>query len=330
VSTIAPSEEPGAVAGSRINRGTTAVRCAIRRIALCLSILVLVSIAALFLMEGPGMKELGENRTITSRDGTRIAFSKLGAGPALVLVDGAFCYRQNGPAPDLVPLLARDFTVFSYDRRGRGESRDTMPYAIEREIDDLAAIIDQAGGSAFVFGISSGAALALQAAASGVNITKMALYEPPYIMEGERPRNLEAAIVQLQALVTDGDRSGAVRYFMTDVFGAPKTFVAVMPLLMPRAWRRNKTVASTLPYDLTLLSDWSVLRERRASIRVPTLVLGGAKSPAGLQAAVQTVAAAIPNARQRLLAGQSHMISAKVLAPVLQQFFRSPDGKDAR
>lgn len=99
---------------------------------------------------------------------------------------------------------------------------------------------------------------------------------------------------------------------------------------MPRVWRRNKTVASTLPYDLTLLCDWSVLRERRTSIRVPTLVLGGAKSPAGLQTAVQTVADAVPNARQRLLDGQSHMISAKALAPVLQQFFRSPDGGNAR
>ena len=330
MSTLAPSEEPAAVARTGINRGTTAVRRAIRRIALCLSILVLVSRAALVLMEGPGMKALGENRMTTSRDGTRIAFSKLGAGPALVLVDGAFCYRQNGPAPDLVPLLARDFTVFSYDRRGRGESGDTMPYAIEREIDDLAAIIDQAGGSAFVFGISSGAALALQAAASGVNITKLALYEPPYIMEGGQPRNIEAAIARLRALLSDGDRSGAVRYFMTDVFGAPKPFVAVMPLLMPRAWRRNQTVANTLPYDVTLISDWSVLRERRASIRVPTLVLGGDRSPAGLQTAVQTVTAAIPNARQRVLAGQNHMISAKTVAPVLQQFFRSPDGGDAR
>jgi pimeloyl-ACP methyl ester carboxylesterase len=330
VSTIVPPEEPPAVMGTRISGRTTAIRRAIRRIALCLAILVLASIAAQFLMGGPGMKQLGNSGTITSRDGTRIAFSKLGAGPALVLVDGAFCYRQNGPAPDLVPLLARDFTVFSYDRRGRGESQDTMPYAIEREIDDLAAIIDQAGGSAFVCGISSGAALALQAAASGVNITKMALYEPPYVIEGGRPKNLGPAIVQLRTLVTDGDRSGAVRYFMIDVFGAPKPFVTLMPLLMPRAWRRNKTVANTLLYDLTLVSDWSVLRERRASITVPTLVLGGAQSPAGLQTAVQTVADAIPNARQLLLAGQSHMVSAKALVPVLQQFFCSPHGGDGR
>ena len=267
------------------------------------------------------MHSLGENRATVSRDGTRIAFTKMGSGPSVVLVDGAFCYRENGPAPDLAPPLAQHFTVFVYDRRGRGESGDTPPYAIEREIEDLRAIVDEAGGTADVVGVSSGAALALQAVASGVKVKKLVLYEPPYVTNGARPRSFENPKSHLQQLVSAGDRAGAVRFFLRDVVGAPRAFVFAMPLLMPNTWKKLKLVAHTLPYDLTILSDRSVLNERSRLISVPTLVLGGEKSPKELRDAVGAVATALPDGRSRFLSGQDHIVSGPALAPVLFEYF---------
>lgn len=299
-----------------------------RRTVLLFVVLVLVAVVALMMLrpgeEGKAIKSMGVNGTTTSRDGTRIAFTKMGSGPPLVLVDGAFCYRENGPAPELAPLLAQHFTVFAYDRRGRGESGDTPPYAVGREVEDLQAIVDEAGGSAFVVGISSGGALALQAAASGVRMKKLALYEPPYVDQDGRPRSLDNAGQQLQQLVSNGDRNAAVKFFMTDVFGAPRAFVFVMPFIMHSSWKKNELVAHTLPYDLMILSDRSVLKERSTLIAVPTLVIGGEKSPQGLRDAVAAVANALPNAQSQMLAGQTHMISAPVLAPVLVEFFSAP------
>jgi len=126
-------------------------------------------------------------KKVLSRDGTSIAFERLGDGPPLILVDGALCHRRFGPMPKLAPLLARDFTVFMYDRRGRGDSGDTAPYAVEREVEDIDALIEEGGGSAFLYGVSSGAALALEAASRGLGIRKLALYEAPFIVDDSRP-----------------------------------------------------------------------------------------------------------------------------------------------
>jgi pimeloyl-ACP methyl ester carboxylesterase len=245
----------------------------------------------------------------------------MGSGPPVVLVDGAFCYRENGPAPDLAPLLAQHFSVFVYDRRGRGESGDTPPYTIEREVDDIRAIVDEAGGTADVVGISSGAALALQAVASGVNIKRLALYEPPYVTNGGRPKAQEDPKIHIQQLVSAGDRAGAVKFFLVDVIGVPRAVVFAMPLFMRSNWKRMEQVAHTLPYDLTISEDRSVLKERIASISVPTLVLGGGKSPTVLRDAVSAVAKVLPNARSQFLAGQDHNLSAPIVAPLVVDFF---------
>jgi len=285
-------------------------------------ILTIVAFGALAIRHSRGraVKSTGENRTTTSRDGTIIAFTERGSGPPLIIVDGAFCYRENGPATELASVLAQHFTVFTYDRRGRGESGDIAPYAVEREIEDLQAIANQAGAPPFALGISSGGALILQAVASGVGVRKIALYEPPYVTNG-KANSVEDTKNRLQTFVSTGDRAGAVSFFMTDVYGAPRAFVFAMPLLMPNAWKRNKLIANTLLYDLTILGDRSVLNERSSAISVPTLVVGGEKSPRELRNAVEAVAAALPNAHSRFLSGQDHNISSQALAPVLFEYF---------
>ena len=181
--------------------------------------------------------------------------------------------------------------------------------------------MDEAGGTADVVGVSSGAALALQAVASGVKIKKLVLYEPPYLTDGARPRSFEDPKSRLQQLVSASDRAGAVKFFLTDVVGAPRAFVFAMPLLMPNAWKKLKLVAHTLPYDLTILSDRSVLNERSRLISVPTLVLGGEKSPKELRDAVAAVATALPNGRSRFLSDQNHNVSGNALAPVVFEYF---------
>jgi pimeloyl-ACP methyl ester carboxylesterase len=287
------------------------------------AILAIVAFGALGIRHSGGrtVKSTGENRTTTSRDGTTIAYTRRGAGPPLIIVDGAFCYRENGPATELGSLLAQRFTVFTYDRRGRGESGDTAPYMVEREIDDFRAMAREAGAVPFVLGISSGGALLLQAVASGVGVKKLALFEPPYLAAGNSTHSFDDAKNRLQLLVSAGDRGGAVRFFIRDVYGAPRVFVFAMPLLMPNAWRRNKLVVHTVPYDLTILDDTSVLNGRSSSITAPTLVIGGDKSPKELRDAVTAVANALPNAHSRFLPGQDHNISGPALVPVLFEFF---------
>jgi pimeloyl-ACP methyl ester carboxylesterase len=286
-------------------------------------ILAIVAFGAIAIRysRGGAVKSIGENRTTTSRDGTIIAFTKKGSGPPLIIVDGAFCYRENGPATELATQLAQHFTVFTYDRRGRGESGDTGPYTVEREIDDLRSVAKEAGEAPYFLGISSGGALILQAVASGVGVKEIALYEPPYLAGDNGPHSFEDARNRLQSLVLAGDRGGAVSFFMTDVYGAPRAFVFAMPFLMPNAWKRNKLVVHTLPYDLTILDDRSVLNERSSSISVPTLVIGGEKSPKVLRDAVTAVAKALPSGQSRFLSGQDHNISSRALAPVLCEYF---------
>jgi pimeloyl-ACP methyl ester carboxylesterase len=292
-------------------------------------VFLLSAIAFVLRPDGPTVKEIGMNQTTTSGDGTAIAYTKLGSGTSLILVDGAFCYRENGPSSQLAPLLAKHFTVFAYDRRGRGTSGDAPVYSIDREVDDIRALVKEAGGSAFAVGVSSGGALALQAVARGVSLKGLVLYEPPFIEKDGHPAPFGVWKNRLDQFVAADDREGAVRFFMTDVYGAPKPFVAVMPLIMRSAWKKNQSVAHTLPYDLTLMEDWSILRDRSRSVTVPTLVIGGEKSPAPLKDAVATVARALPDARRLYLHGQDHMFSAPAVAPAIIEFFGTTAGASA-
>jgi pimeloyl-ACP methyl ester carboxylesterase len=259
-------------------------------------------------------------RTTISKDGTVIAFDTVGNGPALILVDGALCHRGFGPMPKLSALLSKHFTVYYYDRRGRGESTDRQPYGPDREVEDLEALIREAGGRAFVFGISSGAALALRAAERKLNIPKLALYEPPYVFTRTNGALSPDHESKLKDILTTGDRGRAVNYFMTSMVGVPG-FVAFIFRLMP-VWKKLKAVAHTLPYDAAVMGDFTVPVARIHSIAVPALVAGGAKSPATLRNAVQGVADALSNPTVRFLEGQTHNVKAEVLAPVLTEYFQ--------
>jgi pimeloyl-ACP methyl ester carboxylesterase len=254
----------------------------------------------------------------TSKDRTAIAYEKSGTGPPLILVDGALCSRGFGPAPKLAPLLARHFTVYIYDRRGRGESTDTPPYQPEREIEDLAALIAVAGGSASLLGLSSGGALALEAAAAGLPIDRVVAYEPPYVDESGQ-RDATRFESELERLVSAGDRGGAVKYFMRDMVGAPG-FIVVMMRLMPWIWRKLQAVAHTLPYDAAVMSGFKIPRARFAGVRTPVLVMNGTKTDARLKDAARALASTIPGAQHRELAGQTHNVSPGVLAPAVAEF----------
>jgi pimeloyl-ACP methyl ester carboxylesterase len=264
----------------------------------------------------------GATRLTVSADGTEIAYEVSGTGPALVLVDGALCQRSMGPARGLAKELGDRFTVYAYDRRGRGESGPgASPYAVEREVEDLLAVIEAAGGSAHVFGSSSGAALALEAARRGAPIQRLALYEAPFIVDDTRRANDPRLPEQVEAMVQEGRRGDAVRTFMRTV-GVPAPVVALMRL-MP-VWRRLTSVAHTLPYDLSIVVPFQqgdpLPTGYYADVRPQTLVIVGGKSPAYMRTAQAAIADAAPVGRLETLAGQTHIVKPKVVAPALKRF----------
>lgn len=264
---------------------------------------------------------------VISKDGTAIAFDRSGQGPALILVTGAMAARADAAA--LAASLSPYFTVFAYDRRGRGESGDTPPYAVEREVEDIEALINEAGGSAFVFGHSSGAVLALEAARLlPTKITKLAVYEPPFIIDDSRPPTPEDYARHLTLLVSSGRRGEAVEDFMTEV-GAPAEMVAQMR--QSPMWPGLEKVAHTLVYDVTIMGDTEsgnpLPLRKWASVTVPTLVMDGtvffghAESHVFFRHGAQELANILPDAQRRILEGQDHGVADNVLVPVLVEFF---------
>jgi pimeloyl-ACP methyl ester carboxylesterase len=257
---------------------------------------------------------------VHSADGTAIAFTRVGSGPPVILVDGALCHRASNGGGPLAAQLADRFTVYTYDRRGRGSSGDTAPYAVEREVEDLCALIAHAGGAAAVYGISSGAALALEAARHGAPITALALYEAPFIVDDSREPVGPDALPAIRAAVAEDRRGDAVRQFLRLV-GLPRVMVSLMRF-MP-AWRALKAVAHTLPYDLAIVGGNQVGEpleaERYAAVTVPALAIAGARSPQWMRNAMRAVADGLPGARYVELEGQTHMVSPKALAPVIAE-----------
>lgn len=260
-------------------------------------------------------------RTVRSKDGTAIAFDRIGRGTPMILVDAALCYRQMGQSAQLAELLAPHFTVITYDRRGRGDSGDTAPHAVEREVEDIAALLDEAGGAAYLWGMSSGAVLALEAASRLSGIKKLALYEPPFIVDDSRSTTEDHWVRIGEAIAADR-RGAAVKHFLQMV-GVPSLLIALMQL--SPVWPKLKGIAHTLPYDGAIVQDNQRGRplpaERWASVTVPTLVMDGGKSPQWMRHGTRALALVLPNAEYRTLDGQTHMLKPKAHAPTLVDFF---------
>jgi pimeloyl-ACP methyl ester carboxylesterase len=260
-------------------------------------------------------------KSIISKDGTTISYDEEGVGYPLILVDGALNTRMSGSKTELVDLLARHFAVYTYDRRGRGDSSDTEPYAVEREIDDIEALINEGGGSAFLYGHSSGGCLALEAAETlGPKVTKIAVYEVPYNDDPAAQRAWAAYIQQLgEALATDR-RGDAVALFMHYV-GVPKEHIAGMR--QAPFWSGLEAIAPTLAYDHTEImgTTGAVPRQELAAVPAPVLAMCGSSSPAFMCETARTVSQVVPHGLLRVLDGQDHDVQAAVLAPALVEFF---------
>jgi pimeloyl-ACP methyl ester carboxylesterase len=253
-----------------------------------------------------------------SLDGTPIAYERHGDGPTVVLVGGALC--TGATLAPLAAALSDRFGAITYDRRGRGESGDTAPFAVAREVEDIAALIEASGGPAALYGISSGGALALEAAASGLPVSQVVVYETPFaVYEGGGKERLEYT-ERLTELLGKGRRGDAVELFMA-LAGTPPEMIA--GARRSPAWPDMEAIAPTLAYDNAAMGDGLVPRDRLASLTVPVLAVGGGASPEWLREAARTVAETVPDGSYRTLDGQTHMVDPQVLAPVLAEFFGS-------
>jgi hypothetical protein len=252
---------------------------------------------------------------IQSKDGTTIAFDQLGEGPPMILVAGASVDR--GGDAQVARALAEHFTVLNYDRRGRGDSADTPPYAVAREVEDLAALLDAAGGSAGLLGMSSGAALAAEAAASGLPVDWLVMWEPPFAVDAEGRRRSAEYADRLAELLAADRRADALAHFMTYV-GVPEPMIA--GIRQSPYWQTGLALAPTLAYDAAIMGDGSVPVARFQRIGVATLVLSGSESPEFLRQAAAEAAGAIPGARHEVLAGQDHNVAGESIAPVVAAF----------
>ena len=259
--------------------------------------------------------------TVISKDGTQIAYDKTGQGPTLIIVAGAFQGRVAMAA--YADPLSKNFTVYNYDRRGRGDSGDTQPYAIEREIEDLDALIQEAGGSAFVFGGSSGGVLTLDAAAYGLNITKLAVYEPPFVVDDSRVPVAEDMVDQLKNMIASGRKGDAAETFMTK--GSLMPAEAVAGMRSQPFWTEVEAVAHTLVYDATIMEGTMrgapLPATRWSAVTIPTLVIYGGEGPAWSRYAAESLVALLPHAEGKALQGQFHTLTPDALTPVLEKFF---------
>jgi pimeloyl-ACP methyl ester carboxylesterase len=252
---------------------------------------------------------------VTSKDGTTIAYDRLGDGPPIVLLPGGSVDRQANAG--LAQLLAADFTVLNVDRRGRGDSGDTLPYAIEREFEDVDAVVEAVGGSAALYGSSSGAALAMLATAAGESVSKLVMWEAPYFRD-PAARPPADTVEQYERRVAEGRRGDAVEYFMGTVVGLPPQFVA-FARTQPW-WAGQEKIAHTLAYDGRIMGDYSLPLDVAARVACPALVLAGGASVPAFRETAELLAAAMPRGRAAVLEGQEHNVDPSVLAVAMREF----------
>jgi len=269
-------------------------------------------------------------QTVTSKDGTNIAYDVYGQGPAVILVDGASATRSFGGSSELAQSLAKEgFTTYVYDRRGRGESGDTQPYAVAREIEDIEALIDLVGGTAYLYGISSGGALALEAtAALGKKVNKLAVYEVPYMgVESAASVPASEKFAELKQLVKEGKNGDAFVSYMGNFM--PKEMLTGMR--EAPFWPMMEAVAPSLVNDATVMfgRNFTPQKELLEKITIPVLALSGdvdmlpGVDTSFFAKAARAIASMTPHGKFQLLKGQNHDVKAEIIAPVLSEFYRS-------
>jgi pimeloyl-ACP methyl ester carboxylesterase len=258
-------------------------------------------------------------KTVQSRDGTTIAFMRSGSGPSLILIVGAL--SDHTAAAAFLPHLASHFTVYTYDRRGRGQSGNTQPYAVEREVEDIVALVDDIGEPVFLFGHSAGAILALEAALGGQPVQRLVLYEPPFTIDGQRPWLAPDLAGRLQELLVANDREAAVRLFLREGGGLPEEVLD--QIHATPQWAAWLALAHTTLYDAEIGGQCLLSERRLSALQTPTLVLQGEVSPAWMRASTQALTKALPHGQLAILPGQDHfaMLEApKLLAGELISF----------
>ena len=258
-------------------------------------------------------------RTTISRDGTTIAYEVTGQGPPLVYVTGAICHRAFRPVRQGASVLSQSFQVLSYDRRRRGDSTDTAPWSLDREVEDLEALIDTIGGRAFLYGHSSGAVLALHAARRlAPKVEGVVLYDASWAADEAGAARYAEVCAGVEAVLDQGRGGAAIRRFLVGI-GMPRLFTALLPF-MP-GWRLLVALAPTLRYDMSLTAAPPPL-DVAAMVRVPTHVMVGERSPEEMHRVADALGASIPGATRETLAGQDHMVSEKILLPSLERHLR--------
>ncbi|WP_078578211.1 alpha/beta fold hydrolase [Salipaludibacillus agaradhaerens] len=263
-------------------------------------------------------------KTVLSKDGTAIVYDQVGAGPVVILVNGALGYRSHPKQVELVSLLADQFTVINYDRRGRGESSDTVPYTVMKEIEDIEALINNEGGSASLFGMSSGAVLALEAAnkLSG-KLTKLAVFEPPLILDESRPPLPSHYVEQLNDAIQQGDRTKAVTIFMSQALLIPNQYLE--PMQRDPMWQEFEDVAHTLPYDGMIVKDVAkgmpLPKGKWSNVLCATCVIAGEHSEAFFHDGAKKLVEHLNDGEYHILQGQDHDVAPTALAPLLKKFY---------
>ena len=265
--------------------------------------------------------------TVTSTDGSTIAYDRSGEGPVVILVGGALSYRKFSKMEEIAAALAEHCTVINYDRRGRGDSTESGPYALEREIEDLAAIIDAEGGRASLWGWSSGGALALRAAAAGIGVERVSVYEVPFMVQPGLSRPTRDYGERIDELLAAGDRNGLVKHFMRNAVGIPAPFVALMRI--SPMWKGLRSTAHTIGHDWVALGAHTMYGapldpHEWADVTMATLVVYGGKSPEPLRVSSKALRDVLPNAELHEIPGASHNIKTSAVVPLIAKFFVEP------
>ncbi|PYZ94907.1 alpha/beta hydrolase [Salipaludibacillus keqinensis] len=258
-------------------------------------------------------------KTTQSKDGTILAYDVYGSGPPLIYITGAICHRSFKPVKHDAKIFSTKFTVYNYDRRGRGDSGNTLPYTVEREIEDIKAMIDVAGGNVFLYGHSSGAVLALEAALRlSSKVKKVMMYDPSYVHDEKEKSEYKRLSRKIHELLDNGKNAKAMTTFLKGI-GMPKVFVLLLPLFP--GWRTMKALAPTLAYDIALTKNMPPV-ERATQISVPTQIIVGEKSPKSIHDVGRQLSNVIPNAKFVQLSGEDHMVNPKALLPLITGFLK--------